>query len=144
MRLSLSGSIVVILLLAGGCSSTDKPPAAAPSVSGSPSATTSAVPSPAPSSKAPFAAADGTNLKACADGACEVIVRSGDSVPAAGGLGKVKISVRGDEVTISKKTADGFTSTLTGTPGLVQQINKQLFLIVAVEDGRAVLRMALS
>jgi hypothetical protein len=90
-----------------------------------------------------FTAADGTDLAACADGTCEVFVASGDSLPNASGAGPVQITVQGDTVTISNESADGMSSSLSGYPGMPQQINNQVFLIVAVRDGQAVLRLSL-
>jgi hypothetical protein len=89
-----------------------------------------------------LAAADGTKLKACADGKCEVIVKTGNSLPNASGLGPVKIVVSDGEVTISDTSASGFSSTLIGWEGNIQQLNNQIFLIAVVQVDRAVLRLS--
>jgi hypothetical protein len=101
-----------------------------------------ASPTPARTTRAALTAADGRKLKACRDGTCEVIVKTGDSLPYAGGDGPATVTVRGGDVTISTLSASGFASTLTGSAGNVHQINEQVFVIVAVSGGRAVLRMS--
>jgi hypothetical protein len=140
---------VVAALLSAGCqatptgtpsapaaaSSLPAPPSVAPSV---PPPTTKAVP---PTTKAALKAADGRKLKSCRDGTCEVIVKNGDSLPNAGGAGPAEVTVRGDEVTFQMTADDGFSSTMTGGPGNVHQLNDQVILIIAVEDGRALLRL---
>lgn len=59
-------------LLLAGCGSADPPRSSAP-----PSTAASASPSPSrsPSVSVPAAPRDGTNLKACADASCEVIIK---------------------------------------------------------------------
>jgi len=135
---------VALALLAAGCG-TAEPPAAAPATTDPVTAPpTSEPPSPSSSplpSKPVLAAADGTRLKVCADGTCEVIVKNGDKLPNASGVGPVDVQVKGGEVTLSKTSGDGFSSTLSGPQGTVQQLNKQVFMIIAVEGNRAVLRM---
>lgn len=91
------------------------------------------------------AAADGTNLRACADGRCEVQVSAHDKIPTPSRLGV-------DKVTVTSITAHGIT--LTGTaPGSVLQLswegaygtsymNGLAITPVAVADGKAVLRIA--
>jgi hypothetical protein len=87
-------------------------------------------------------AADGRNLAACADGKCEVVVRTGDSLPNASGVGPVTILVGDGEVTISQTSASGFSSTLSGRVGNTEQLNNQVFLILATQGARAVLRLS--
>lgn len=147
MKPALTVIALSVAVLASGCGSGGADPVVTPASSGgaavslSPSPTAEAAPpSAVPATSGPLTAADGTNLKACSDGRCEVIVEDGDSLPAISGLGTVTVLVTSDEVTLSK-TTDGFSSTLTGTEGIVQQMDKQLFLIVAVRDGKAVLRL---
>ncbi|HEX8628344.1 MAG TPA: hypothetical protein VF755_09255 [Catenuloplanes sp.] len=91
--------------------------------------------------KAALTAADGGNLKACSDGECEVIVESGDSLPNASGMGAAKVTVRDGQVTVA--TANGpNSSTVSGTKGVNLQIGGQLFVVVDVQGGQAVLRMS--
>jgi hypothetical protein len=87
-------------------------------------------------------AADGTRLKACADGTCEVIVKDGDRLPNTGGAGPVKVSVTAGSVTISTTGDGGFSSTLGGPEGTVQRLNDQSFLIVEIRGRRALLRLS--
>lgn len=134
-------------LLAAGCGAGDDPgPTASATVPALATIATSSAPtaSPTPSrtTQAPLAAADGRRLKACRDGTCAVIVKTGDQLPNAGGQGPAEITVRGGDVTISTVSASGFASTLTGGVGNVQQFNDQVFVIVAVAGGRAVLRLS--
>jgi hypothetical protein len=44
-------------------------------------------------------------------------------------------------VTISARSDDGFSSTLSGSEGSVQQLNDQIFQVVAIEGRRAVLAL---
>lgn len=140
------------VLLAAGCGAGSTPPAGAPAPSASstslfPTATEPApiaTKAPPPTTRAPFAAADGRNLKACADGTCEVFVKTGDLLPNASGIGPVRIEVRAGMVAISHGSGGGMSSTLSGRPGLPQQINDQVFMIVAVQGGQGLLRLSKS
>ena len=140
--------VLAALVVATGCGtepgSGTAPATSLPTTASSPSTTT-----PAPTTttttttaSAPFAAADGTNLQACADGSCEVFVKTGDVLPNASGTGPVRIDVQNGMVAISQVSPSGMSSSLSGYPGMPQQINKQVFLIVAVEGGRGVLRLS--
>lgn len=151
MKPALAVLAMSAAVLVSGCGAGAAGPDAAPAPAGSsaapspaPTSSSAAPPSaapttPGPTTPGPLTAADGTNLKACSDGRCEVIVEDGDSLRIRD-LGTVKVSVKSDEVTLSQ-TTDGFSSTLTGFEGGLQQINKQTFLIVAVRDGKTVLRL---
>ena len=105
------------------------------------STTTTTTTTPPPPTSAPFAAADGTNLDACADGTCEVFVTTGDVLPNASRTGPVTITVQDGMIEISQVSA-GMSSSLSGFPGMPQQINQQVFLIVAVQGARGVLRLS--
>lgn len=90
------------------------------------------------------AAADGTDLRACRDGRCEVQVSPHDRIPAPSGMGI-------DTITVTAITADGITLTGTGPgtvvsvgwggPGETSYLNDLAITLVAVADGRAVLRI---
>ncbi|GLY99378.1 hypothetical protein [Actinoplanes sp. NBRC 103695] len=54
----------------------------------------------------------------------------------------MNVTIKGGYVTISKTTSDGFSTTLRGNQGTIQQLNDQVFVIVAVDGRRAVLRMS--
>lgn len=139
--------LVVVGLLLAGCADGDDttstaPVSASPSESPSPSASPSTVPTTAASTaSAAFVAADGRNLRACADNTCEVIVQSGDVLRVRGNIGPLHIQVTNSEVTIWQSAPDGSASTVTGSVGTQAQINNQAILIEAVEKTRAVLRL---
>jgi hypothetical protein len=118
---------VVAALLSAGCQATPTGTPSAPAAASPPPASPSVPPpttkvAPPPTTKAALKAADGRKLRSCRDGTCEV-------------------TVRGDEVTFQMTADDGFSSTMTGGPGNVHQLNDQVILIIAVEDGRALLRL---
>lgn len=79
------------------------PPASAPPASAPPAST-------APTTPSAIAPADGTNLRACGDGTCEVEVSSGDEVPLPKGSG-----LGPAEVTAVDAAAVGMLLPLTGT-----------------------------
>jgi hypothetical protein len=138
------------ILLAAGCGAESAPPAATPppsvSTTAAPTSTTEPIPTttstPPTTTSAPFAAADGRNLKACADGTCEVFVKTGDSLPNASGTGPVRIAVQDGMISISQESSSGMSSSLSGYPGMPEQINDQVFLIVAVQGDEGVLRLS--
>lgn len=128
--------IAGVVLLAGCGAETAAPPVTA-------ATTTTTTPTTTTTTEAPFAAADGTDLQACADGTCEVFVKTGDTLPNASGGGPVQITIQNAQVTISRTSDSGFSSKLTGSPGDPQQINNQVFLIVAVQGEQGLLRLSL-
>lgn len=82
--------IVALTLLAAGCSSSSagvRYIGAAPSASGSPS---SAAPSPSPTG---LVAENGTDVAACADGTCEIVVQGTADVPLDRGFGFTRFRV---------------------------------------------------
>jgi hypothetical protein len=129
-----------IVAVVAACGAEPAPP------SDEPSTVTTTTSSPAPTTTtttvAPFAAADGRNLDACADGTCEVFVQSGDVL--ANAVGSVMVTVENGTVAISDVSAGGMSSSLSGAPGSTQQINNQVFLIVAVQGAQGVLRLSLA
>lgn len=77
-----------------------------------------AVPStPAKSAKA--VAEDGTDLKSCADGKCEVVVRDGDVIKLDDRfrMGPIGVEVEGNYVTLTRRD-DGTRATITVAPGM--------------------------
>ena len=130
------------ILLAAGCGAAFGP--AAPTSTTADPVSTTTVPTttttvpPTTTTVAPFTAADGRNLAACADGTCEVFVRTGDSLPNAGGEGPVTITVKDGGISLGQ---EGLS--LSGNPGEPEQINNQVFLIVAVQGDQGVLRLSL-
>jgi hypothetical protein len=136
--------------LLAGCGSDAGPPADPPTSASTtaPPVSTSAADvtttSPPTTTSAPFTAADGTNLAACADGVCEVFVKTGDVLPNASGTGPVTVTVETGMIGISQVSASGMSSSLSGYPGMPQQINQQVFLIVAVREPQGVLRLSMA
>lgn len=91
------------------------------------------------------AAADGTNLDACSDGSCEVLVDSGDVVEVPE-LGPIEIAIIEDdmlEVASRSDDGQGNTSELSasGVAGQRLQLNEQVFTVVAVLGQQGVLRV---
>lgn len=143
----LAGCAVLLALpatlLAGGCGADNGPSEPTATTAASSFATTAAAttsPSPPPTTKAALAAADGRKLSTCADGRCEVLVVSGDSLPDPDGNGPIKVSVSDGLVTLSQ-SGGGIFVTVSGRKGNTEQLNNQIFLITAVDGTRAVLRL---
>ena len=134
--------VVVPFVVVAACGAEPAPQAENPPTSVK--ATTTTTVTTTTTTAAPFAAVDGRNLEACADGTCEVFVASGDSLPNASGIGPVQITVQDGMVTIAHGATSGMAGSLSGYPGMPQQINNQVFLIVAVQDGQGVLRLSLA
>lgn len=132
--------VVVPFMLVAACGAESTPSAESPPTSVEATTTTTTTTTTA----APFAAADGRNLDACGDGTCEVFVASGDNLPNASGIGPVQITVQDGMVTIAHGATSGMAGSLSGYPGMPQQINNQVFLIVAVQNGQGVLRLSLA
>lgn len=90
------------------------------------------------------AAADGTDLAACSDGDCEVLVESGDTIDVPE-LGNVEIAIVDDQLEVASRSDDGqgTTSSLSasGVAGHDLVLNQQTFTVVAVLDGKGVLRV---
>ena len=87
----------------------------------------------------PPAAADGTNLAACADGTCEVLVKTGDVLPAP--IGPLTAVVGGGQAGVQPDPSIGMTGTLAGPPGWVGILNDQMFTVGAVQGDQAVLKL---
>ena len=90
------------------------------------------------------AAADGSDLAACSDGICEVLVESGDVLDLPD-LGRVEIAIEGDMLEVASRSDDGQgnTSELSagGAAGKQLVLNDQQFTVVAVLGGQGVLRV---
>ncbi|SDZ10753.1 hypothetical protein SAMN05421504_109232 [Amycolatopsis xylanica] len=84
------------------------------------------------------AAADGTNLAACSDGSCEVLVKTGDRIPNQK-LGPVLVTVKEDRVEVS----GGINVSLSasGIADRTLNLNGESFKIIAVKDGQAVVKV---
>lgn len=111
----------------------------------SPSATeTQATPTPTPTPTLPKAA-DGDNLKACADARCEVYVRKGSRVPvkaSLAGFGTLVISrVAAGEVDYGGRTSSISLSASRQKTGSVAQLNRLRITTVLVTGQTAILRL---
>lgn len=90
------------------------------------------------------AAADGSDLGACADGTCEVLVEPGDvlDIP---DLGRVEVAIDGDMLEVASRSDDGQGNSselsAAGAAGKRLVLNGQEFTVVAVLGGQAVLRV---
>ncbi|WP_232286374.1 hypothetical protein ACQPZU_15115 [Saccharomonospora azurea] len=89
-------------------------------------------------------AADGTDLSACSDGACEVRVTTGDTFDHPE-LGAVEVVVRDDTIEVSAGSRDGegngWNVSGAGTEGHSLNLNGQVFAVVAVDGDQGVLRV---
>lgn len=90
------------------------------------------------------AAADGSDLAACADGSCEVLVESGDVLDLPD-LGRVEVAIEEDMLAVASRSDDGQGNTselsAAGAAGKQLVLNEQQFTVVAVLSGQGVLRV---
>ena len=109
---------------------------APPSASAPPASTAPALPEPA----------DGTDLKACADGRCEVEVRAGDTIAFAGDDVPLKsftvVRVAGNALTHKAAGPPGYTFSGSMSASDTSVVNGLEVKIVAVDGDRAVIRMS--
>lgn len=90
------------------------------------------------------AAADGTDLAACSDGTCEVLVEPGDvlDIP---DLGRVEVAIDGDMLEVASRSDDGQGNSselsAAGDTGKQLVLNGQKFTVVGVLGGQGVLRV---
>lgn len=149
LHLLLCATVLGLLLTGcgGGDGDSDGPtatPSPRPSASATP--TTSAPPSPPSSPGTAFPTpADGTDLKACADGRCEVEVRSGDRITFTGDrvrLDSFTVVRIADNVLTYKAAGPGtsFDGRIT-VPGTLV-VNDLEVEVVAVDGDRAVIRLS--
>lgn len=110
------GGVLTIAAVLVGCGSAPAAPPA-PGSAGSSTPTTSSSPS-APASPVP-PAADGTNLDACRDGRCEVVVRSGTVIPLDPSFGVARLLVArvGDGSAKLEQTEEGGSGMNTASGG---------------------------
>ncbi|WP_340681937.1 hypothetical protein LCL61_24835 [Amycolatopsis coloradensis] len=130
--------LVPLALFAAGCATATPTPIFA-AASSRPSAGSVLMEAAAPSG-APFVAADGRNLKACSDGECEVLVRTGDQVPNDGGAGPLAVTVQAGKVGLAPASG-GMGGAVSGPPGMVHQINRQVIAVVAVQGDEGIVRL---
>ncbi|AUI58957.1 hypothetical protein [Amycolatopsis sp. BJA-103] len=133
-------ALVPLALFAAGCGSAEPTPIFA---AASPRPSTESVPmmEAAAPSGAPFVAADGRDLKACGDGECEVLVRTGDQIPNDGGAGPLSVTIQAGKAGLAPASG-GMGEAVSGPPGMVHQINRQVIVVVAVRDGDGIIRLS--
>ncbi|MCK2242493.1 MULTISPECIES: hypothetical protein [unclassified Crossiella] len=103
----------VAALLLGGCATTAPAPATSSTTPASSTApSSSSTPPPPPPAPLPTAAADGSNLRACTDGTCEVLLDK----PATINLVKQQVGT----VRVAKIEADSVTLNLTFPSGRIE------------------------
>ncbi|MCC8246854.1 hypothetical protein [Saccharothrix luteola] len=132
-------SLPVVLL--GACG-TVQAPAAAPSSVATTTTSSTARPTTTTATEVPGpppTAADGTDLAACADGICEVVVKTGDvlHVP----VGPLTVVVGGGQAGVRPDPSSGMTGLLAGPPGWVGMFNNQAFTVGVVQGEQAVLKL---
>ncbi|MFK0250981.1 hypothetical protein ACIQUM_40330 [Amycolatopsis azurea] len=149
--LRVVGLLLVSAAALAGCGS-DTPPAPASSPAATPPSTPASSTSASPSSSAPpsssgiaqpagpLVAANGTDLKSCRDGDCEVIVKPKDKLAFDARLRVTSLvvdAVSDSGVTLSAALPSGGRSTISGGAG---QTNGIAYKVTAVKDGKAVLK----
>ncbi|MEV6912669.1 hypothetical protein [Amycolatopsis sp. NPDC051071] len=127
-------------LFASGCAAPKPTPIFAAASSSASTENVPMVDAAAPSG-APFVAADGRNLRACADGECEVIVRTGDQIPNVGGAGPLSVAVQAGKVGLSPASG-GMGAAVSGPPGMAHQINRQVVVVIAVQAGEGIVKLS--
>ncbi|MFC3451616.1 hypothetical protein [Amycolatopsis speibonae] len=132
--------LIPLALLASGCARTDPTPLFA-AASSRPSTENVPMMEAAAPSGTPFAAADGRDLRACADGECEVLVRTGDQIPNDGGAGPLSVAIQAGKVGLAPSSG-GMGEAVSGPPGMVHQINRQVIVVVAVQGGEGIVRLS--
>lgn len=134
--------VASIAIGVAGCAGQQERPAGADVVTTEPSPTSTAVatttvPPPLP------AAADGTDVGACADGTCAVLVSAPVEIPVPGEPITV-VSVRPAGVDLRTVGADGLTTTFTGQrpdQGGPSVLGTVAVAVVAISGAQAVLRI---
>ncbi|MBB5855955.1 hypothetical protein ACFQ05_34415 [Amycolatopsis umgeniensis] len=146
----VAGFLLVSAAALAGCGS-DTPPASPPPTSSpapvsSPATVSSSSPAPVSSSgvahpDGPLVAAQGTDLKSCRDGDCEVIVKPKDKIAFEARLRVTYFAVdavTADGVTISAALTSGARASFSGRSG---SSNGIAYTVTAVKDGKAVLKL---
>lgn len=122
------------------------PPSASPS-SPSPSSSPSASPSPSPTVTPLPKARNGTDLRACRDAKCEVLVKDGQRIRLADkwGLLPIDVTVEDGSVTFHAYTPSGMRLTMakqTPDQGGPSTVNEVSFEVVAVKGKKAVIKIS--
>ncbi len=146
---------LTVLAVAGAtaaCGGSTTAPSATPPSSSVPASTSasaassSAVPKTSTALKPFPAAADGTNLRACADGDCEILVTGPVTIRLTKGLGMSSLDITAVSpagVDFQSSSPSGMVMSATGqTPnqGGASTFNKLSFEVVALEGSKAVVR----
>ncbi|MEO3750519.1 hypothetical protein [Streptomyces sp. B6B3] len=163
-------AVVTVVVLVGCGSDTDEAAqggdgdaaTASPSPSSSPTEEESESPSPTPEPDpttaeptpeftplAPEDAADGTDVDACADGACEVAVTVGTSIPFDPEVGGVTVAeISANQVTLAMTYSSGGSGSMQvgvgPEGGSFGNVNTMIidFAVLGIEDGTAVMSFA--
>ncbi|NUU26453.1 MAG: hypothetical protein HOV68_33855 [Streptomycetaceae bacterium] len=110
-KATLAAAAVLLAAALAGCD-TSSDPKADPAAAGSSPATagSTATPSRAPSSSPPPSAADGANLDACRDGACQILVSGPATVPLDGSvLAELSVELKDGDVEFNATPRPGST-----------------------------------
>jgi hypothetical protein len=95
---------------------------------------------PPPTGRLP-AAANGTDLNACRKGRCEVQVSPHDKIPTPS-PGKITVTaITADGITLTRTSPGTVLTVSWGGPGQTSYLNDLAITLVAVADGKAVLRI---
>ncbi|MFD5096004.1 hypothetical protein ACFWMR_35755 [Amycolatopsis thailandensis] len=132
--------LIPLALLASGCARTEPTPLFA-AASVRPSTENVPMMDAAAPSGTPFTATDGRDLKACADGECEILVRTGDQIPNDGGAGPLSVTVQAGRVGLAPASG-GMGEAVSGPPGMIHRINRQTIVVVAVQGGEGIIRLS--
>lgn len=142
----------VLGLLVAGCGGRGADDSAKPSATPAPPGTSAApAPSAPPSSSASSGpalpeAADGTDLRACADSRCEVEVRAGDKITFVGDSARLKsftvVRIAGDTLTHKAAGPPGYSFSGSMSASGTSVVNGLKVKIVAVVGDRAVVNLS--
>ena len=146
LAVSLAVAAVGMVGVAGiaGCADQEERPPGADIVSTVAQPTRATATSPTTTPPALPAAADGTDVGACADGTCEVLVSAPVDIAVPGNDISV-VTVRPAGVDLRTVGADGFTTTFTGQrpdQGGPSVLGKVAVAVVAISGSQAVLHIA--
>jgi hypothetical protein len=143
VQTSRAFAAVALALALVGCSAQE--PAERPAERPAPSTTPSATPAPSPSPAEPapsLSAADGTDVKACFDGTCEITLTGRKRIPLTTKLGVSGLTVSVAAPGKVQVTSDDGMMRAGGGPGARLGLNDLLVEVIEVRDGTALLRMS--
>ncbi|WP_212988184.1 hypothetical protein [Actinoplanes auranticolor] len=136
----IRGAAAALALTVAGCS-VEQPAGQPPAPSASaqaPSPTSSPAPAPSPTRSA----ADGTDVRACFDGTCEITVTGKKRIPLTTKLGVSGLTVSVAGPSKVQVASDDGMMRAGGGPGARLGLNGLLVEVIEVRDGTALLRMS--